>query len=140
MSKLSRRALAGAVGLAATGVVPAARAAAAFRNPDAKLIAVCAEFIARDRQVNAIYDGPNAIVDDDAAAAAAKSVLLHMYALVDQMEALRASTARGIQARAASLAQHAGGGEFSFDAEGTITCRMLDYLLRDAAAIGASVG
>ncbi len=120
------------VGLAGAGL----GAAVAAPNPDADLLAVCAEFNACDLRQRAIYDGPDAVEDDGKAALAAAPIFARMDALLDRMEHLRAATPAGIAARAGSLAQHSGGWEFSFDARGTITGRLLDYLLRDVAALG----
>jgi len=119
------------IGLAGAGL----DAAAAAPNPDADLLAVCAEFNACDLRQRAIYDGPNAIEDDGKAGQAAAPIFARMHTLLDHMAHLRAVSAAGIAARAGSLAQHSGGMEFSFDAQGTITGRLLDYLLRDAAAL-----
>lgn len=120
------------VGLAGAGL----GAAAAAPNPDADLFAVCAEFNACDLRQRAIYDGPDAVEDDGKAALVAAPIFAQMHTLLDHMEHLRAATPAGIAARAGSLAQHSGGRAFSFDAQGTITGRLLDYLLRDAAALG----
>lgn len=122
------------IGLAGAGL----DAAAAAPNPDADLLAVCAEFNACDLRQRAIYDGPDAVEDDGKAALAAAPIFAQMYTLLDRMEHLRAATPVGIAARAGSLAQHSGGREFSFDAQGTITGRLLDYLMRDAAALGGA--
>jgi len=122
------------IGLAGAGL----DSAAAAPNPDADLLAVCAEFNACDLRQRAIYDGPNAIEDDGKAGQAAAPIFARMDALLDHMEHLRAASPAGIAARAGSLAQHSGGREFSFDAQGTITGRLLDYLLRDAAALGSA--
>ncbi len=111
-------------------------AAAAAPNPDADLLAVCAEFNACDLRQRAIYDGPNAIEGDEEGALATAPIFAKMHTLLDRMEHLRAASAAGIAARAGSLAQHSGGWVFSFDARGTITGRLLDYLMRDAAALG----
>ncbi len=120
------------IGLAGAGF----DVAAAAPNADADLLAVCAEFNACDLRQRAIYDGPDAMEDDGKAALAAAPIFARMHTLLDHMAHLRAASAAGIAARAGSLAQHSGGREFSFDAQGTITGRLLDYLLRDAAALG----
>jgi hypothetical protein len=120
---------------AAVVLVGAARHAVAVPNPDADLLAVCAEFNVCDVRQRAVYDGPGAIEDDGKATLAAAPIFARMDALLNQMEHLRAASATGIAARAGSLAQHSGGMESSFDAQGTITGRLLDYLLRDAAAL-----
>ena len=95
-----------------------------------------AEFVACDRQQRAIYDGPDAIEDEDEAAAATRPIFARMHDLLDRMEQLRALTSDGVAARARSLAQHSGDGAFSFDTRTTITGRLLGFLLRDAAAVG----
>ena len=56
------------------------------------------------------------------------------------MQRLRATTAAGVLARAQVLAQHAGDFSFSFDYRSTKTGRLLDYLLRDAAALAGEQG
>ncbi len=119
------------IGLAGAGL----DAAAAAPNPDADLLAVCTEFNACDLRQRAIYDGPDVTDDDGKAGQAAAPIFARMDALLDHMEHLRAASPAGIAARAGSLAQHSGGWAFSFDARGTITGRLLDYLLRDAAAL-----
>jgi hypothetical protein len=111
-------------------------AAAAAPNPDADLLAVCAEFNACDLRQRAIYDGPDAVEDDGRAALAAAPIFARMDALLNRMEHLRAASPAGIAARAGSLAQHSGGWAFSFEGRGTITGRLLDYLMRDAALLG----
>ena len=120
------------IGLASAGL----DAAAAAPNPDADLLAACAEFNACDLQQRAIYDGPNSIEDDDEAAVASAPIFTRMDALLDCMEHLRAASHAGIAARAGSLAQHAGHWAFSFDERSTMTGRLLDHLMRDAAALG----
>jgi len=119
-------------------VLGCAGAAAAAPNPDADLLAVCAEFNACDVRQRAIYDGPDAVKDDGKAALAAAPIFARMEVLLNRMEDLRAASSIGIAARAGSLAQHSGGMESSFDAQGTITGRLLDYLMRDAAALGSA--
>ena len=115
---------------------PALAVAAVTTGSDAKLLGVCAEFVACDRQQRAIYDGPDAIEDEDEAAAATRPIFARMHDLLDRMEQLRALTSDGVAARARSLAQHSGDGAFSFDTRTTITGRLLGFLLRDAAAVG----
>ncbi len=131
---MNRRSLLSA-GPAAVALVGAAGHAVAAPNPDADLLAVCAEFNACDVRQRAIYDGPDAIEDDGKAALAAAPIFARMEVLLNRMEDLRAASSIGIAARAGSLAQHSGGMESSFDAQGTITGRLLDYLLRDVAAL-----
>ncbi len=130
---MNRRGLLAAVPALTLGC---AGAAVAAPNPDADLLAICAEFNACDVRQRAIYDGPDAVEDDGKAALAAAPIFARMEVLLNRMEDLRAASAIGITARAGSLAQHSGGMEFSFDAQDTITGRLLDYLLRDAAALG----
>lgn len=120
------------IGLASAGL----DAAAAAPSPDADLLAACAEFNACDLQQRAIYDGPDAIEDDEGAAAAAAPIFTRMNAILDCMEHLRAASSAGVAARAGSLAQHAGDWMFSFDERSTMTGRLLNYLMRDAAALG----
>ncbi len=122
-------------GPAAVALVGAAGHAVAAPNPDADLLAVCTEFNACDVRQRAIYDGPDAVEDDGKAALAAAPIFARMDAVLNRMEHLRAASSIGIAARAGSLAQHSGGMESSFDAQGTITGRLLDYLLRDVAAL-----
>ena len=110
--------------------------AAAVPNPDVDLIAACAEFNACDLRQRAIYDGPDALDDDEASGQAAAPIFVQMHTLLDRMEHLRATSHAGIAARAGSLAQHCGQWAFSFDARNTIAGRLLDYLMRDAAALG----
>ncbi len=110
-------------------------AAAAAPNPDADLLAACAEFNACDLRQRPIYDGPDTMEDDEKAALAAAPIFAQMHTLLNRMERLRAASPAGIAARAGSLAQHSAGWEFSFDARDTITGRLLDYLMRDAAAL-----
>ncbi len=132
MAQSSRRVML-RTSLALPLAAPAFAAAAFTTGDDAELIGVCAEFIACDRRQRAIYDGPDD-VDDDEAAAATAPIFARMKGLLAQMEQLRATTSDGIAARAQSLAQHSGEGAFSFDARSTITGRLLACLLRDAAA------
>lgn len=122
------------IGLAGAGL----GAAAAMPNPDAELLAVCAEFNACDLRQRAIYDGPDAVEDDEKAALATAPIFARMRALLNHMEHLRAVSPAGIAARAGSLAQHSGHWEFSFDARDTIPGRLLDYLMRDASALGSA--
>ncbi len=129
---------AGAV--AAKTVLPlAARAGEGAKSafPDADLIAVCAEFDACDRQATTIHGtGPDSIVDDGKADAASTPLRARMHALLDRMEDLRATTPPGIQARAHSLAQHGGHGEYTFDCPTTMAGRLLHMLMRDSVALG----
>jgi hypothetical protein len=106
--------------------------AAELPRPDAELIAICAEFIACDQQQRAIWNGT---ATDAECAAATAPIFARMEALLDQMEKIRAHTTEGIAARACSLAQHSGEWHFSFDVPDTYTGRLLDYLMRDAAAL-----
>lgn len=103
---------------------------------DAELIRLCAEHIVCEQQIRAICDGPDAVDDDDQKSAVLTPIFARQRELVDQMEHLRATTFDGITARAQSLEQHNREWEFSFDARDTFTGRLLDYLLRDAAALG----
>ncbi len=134
---MNRRSLLSA-GPAAMVLVGVAGDAVAGPNPDADLLAVCAEFNVCDLRQRAIYDGPDATDDDGKAGQAVAPIFARMDALLDRMEHLRAASPAGIAARAGSLAQHSGGMEFSFDARGTLTGRLLDYLLRDVAALGGA--
>ena len=79
-------------------------------------------------------------MDDDEANVVSAPIFARRDVLLDRMDELRATTAAGIQARAHSLALHAGHGDYSFDAEDTIPGRLLHYLMRDSAALGGSVG
>ncbi len=97
---------------------------------------VCAAFDAHELAQQAVYEGPAAIVDDDAADAAAAPHLGRMGELVDQMEALHATTPAGIAARVHTLALHAGHGHYSFSYGDGTAGRLLRQLLRDAAALG----
>ena len=110
-----------------------------YASPDAELIAVCAEFDACDRQVNTVHGtGPGCIVDDTEATTATGPLFTRVGILLDRMDALRAATPAGIQARAHSLAQHGRHGEYSFDCPTTMVGRLLAYLMRDAAALGGA--
>ena len=104
-------------------------------HPDAELIAVCTEFEAAEIWVRAVYNGPNAVVDDEQAELAAAIERDQMSVLLERMDALRASTPAGVQARAHTLALHNGDWGFSFDSDTTTTGRLLGYLMRDAAAL-----
>ena len=61
-----------------------------------------------------------------------------MHVLLDRMDELRATTPAGIQARAHSLALHAGHGQYSFDCNDSMVGRLLTYLMRDSAALAGS--
>lgn len=122
---------------AATAVLVAIGGAAPLPPPrlDAELIQACRAMMAAQRAYDAIYDGPDAIEDDDAAARAAAPFAAQWETLLPELERLRASTSEGIKARAAALAAHNGHFGSSFDHRDTMTGRMLDYLLRDAAVL-----
>ncbi len=105
-------------------------------DPDAALIAICDEIVAIELACFEIYDGPNAIVGDDAAKAASAPLNLRMDALLDEMEPLRAVTAAGVLARARALAAHNSDFGFSFDWPDSMAGRLLTCLMRDAAALG----
>ena len=125
---------------AASVMLPGAVKAGTVANPDADLLAICAEFDVCERQTSIIHGtGPDCVVDDDEADVASAPFFARMYALLDRMKELRATTPAGIQARAHSLAQHAGHGEYSFDYGETIPGRLLIYLMRDSAALGGLV-
>ena len=120
-------------------VLPLAARAEPAPHPDAGLIAVCAAFEAWERQINIIRGtGPDCVVDDDEANVVSAPIFARRDVSLDRMDELRATTAAGIQARAHSLALHAGHGDYSFDAEDTIPGRLLHYLMRDSAALGGS--
>ena len=128
-----RNFLAGAAGLAVGtggGLVSAAS------RPDAELIGLCAAFDAHEMAVQVIYDGPARTIPDDEAAALAFPHHERMGELMDQMEPLHATTPTGIAARARTLSLHAGHGHYSFDYNDGTAGRLLQFLLRDAAALG----
>ena len=99
-----RRLLAGVASVAiAGGVLPVASGHAA-EHPDAKLIAVCAEHRRIHWAFEAYYDTlPDGNIDDDDPAWA---MLDPVDALVEQIVALRATTAEGHLARGRALAFH----------------------------------
>lgn len=121
------------------GAVSTQSGSANTANPDAELISVCAEFDALYQKTIDIHEGPNAIADDDLAAAAVAPLDQRMDTLLDRMETLQATTPRGIQARARSLALNASEGWhkgwFTMDALETVPGRLLSYLMRDAGRI-----
>lgn len=137
-----RRALFAAAGAVVIGSGITAGAAASVADlvpaePDADLIRLCGEFVALERQWRAIYDGPNAIADDDEAEVASANVGGRMNRVLDEIEVMRAVTAGGILAMAHALAAENGDFGCSFDYPDTVPDRLLTCLLRDAAAIGA---
>ncbi len=126
-------------GAMAVKTVPPMVARAEGTTPDAELIAVCAEFDVCERRTCIIHGtGPDCIVDDTEANVASAPVFARMHALLDRMDELRATTPAGIQARAHSLAQHGGHGQYSFDCDTSMVGRLLAYLMRDSAALGGS--
>jgi hypothetical protein len=109
-------------------------AASATPNPDAELLAACAEFVDLDRQYRALCDSYGAEdVPDDAAAPLERRIVF----VVDRMCALRATTVEGFRARGASLVHYMP--EIAKDGQEYINDRVLAALLRDLVAGGAEV-
>ena len=104
-------------------------------NPDADLIRLCREMVDLELAYRAIYDGPNAIPDDEGARGATSGMVDRIDAIVTEIEDLHATTAAGVLARAHTLAVQNGDFGSSFDWPETVIGRQLDYLLRDAAAL-----
>ena len=129
----TRRTLLRAAPALAIGV--AVPVSAANHQPDVELIEACAEYRRTEEQERAVYDGPNAVWDDDEARVVAAPYSARCDVLLDRLGELRAATPAGIHARAQTLAQHNGAFVFSFDGGGAAG-RMLAYLLRDAAELG----
>ena len=107
----------------------------ADQHPDAALIRACADFEATDSKIRAIYNGPDLLYDDDAAAAAALPMERQLFALLDTMETLTAQTPLGVVARARLLHTHNGHGHYGWGGEGTTTARVLAYVMRDAMGL-----
>jgi len=138
MSKASRRNM---LGIAAASMLMPAVAAASMpkhhplpASPDAELLAACAAFDALERQYVALYDGPDAIEDDDECEAAARPIRLKQKPLLDKLTNLRATTLEGHLARIRSLVLE----DQQLDIEELATSsyinqRLLGMVLRDLA-------
>jgi hypothetical protein len=101
---LHRRAiLAGTAALAASAASAAAPAALAAPSPDARLIALCAEFDRLERRIGDLFDGPGAIDDDAARDAAVTPIFAQQAALLPEILTLRATTLEGLAARARTM-------------------------------------
>lgn len=131
----SRRSLASGAVAALLGTAGVSAASPAPADIDADLIKLCAEFRGLQDAFCAIYDGSAAIRDDDEAKAAARPVLARQNSLLIALGDARAQSAVGIQARAETLAHYAGNWSHSFDHRDTVPGRLLDHLMRDAAAL-----
>ena len=137
----SRRTLFAAAGavILGSGVTAGAAASVADLVPtetDAELIRFCRELVDVELAYRAIYDGPDAILDDERAIAASSGMMERLEAIVGEIEDMQATTAEGILARAHALAFQNGDFACSFDwREDTIIGRQLDCLLRDALAL-----
>jgi len=105
-------------------------------NPDAALIALCAEYEALERQIHTIYDSPARATTDEEATAHAAPLEKNLGAMLGTLEAMQAQTAAGVHARVRLMAAHNGDGGFSWDGDG-VAGRLLACALRDAVHIEA---
>jgi len=90
-----------AVAAMATGVAVSAGAVPA--NPDAELVALCADFDALERRIDALFEGVSAL-DFDAADAAACVIEVDQRRVLDRICTLTPTTDEGCRAVARSLA------------------------------------
>jgi hypothetical protein len=126
MSIVSRRRLAvgGVSLLGLAGAIAVAQAAPV--HPDTELMALCAAFEETEARWVAICDAAGSDDIDDHVVSAEQNALL------DRMDALRATTIDGISARARTLAVVGGHGEWSLDvSHETPHGRLVIGLLRD---------
>lgn len=86
---------------AALGALPilAAMPAHAVRGPDAEVISLCSQYGVLSRRILALYDGPNAIEDDDEREKAIAPITEDLHALLARIGPMRASTTAGLLAR-----------------------------------------
>ncbi len=138
----TRRSLFAGAGAVVMGAGITAGAAASVADlvpveaePDADLVRLCGEFIGLELQWRAIYDGPEAVKDDDEAEALSTSIGERMNAMMDDMKGMQATTSAGILAWAHALAVTNGDFGCSFDYPDTVPGCLLECLLRDAATV-----
>ncbi|MGI4809893.1 MAG: hypothetical protein ACRYF2_17490 [Janthinobacterium lividum] len=105
---------------------------------DTVLVRLCGEFIKLEGVIHDIYDGPNASHNEGVASLTAAPTQARQQQIIAELGDVQAATAVGVLARARALAAFNGHFGFSFDhPDDDGAGRMLAYLLRDAAAIGA---
>jgi hypothetical protein len=123
----------GAFGLLAAGAF--GRAAPAVANPDAEIIRLCAAFSALEVRVKAAFYGPDAIRNDDDRDAVLDPIREEQEDLLLRITALRATTLRGIVARAAMYVFWDEGFPEDWEGTGTWDQMMLLALVRDASGV-----
>jgi hypothetical protein len=138
----TRRGLLGASAtLAAIGFAGPAQAiagtlspAADAAHPDAALIALCAQFEATEARMRGLYDGPNAVSDDEAELTVPRLDEV-LCGLLPRLNVSQAKTPAGVHAGARLLAAHNGHGDFSWEDPDTMAGMLLGHVIRDAAAV-----
>jgi len=109
----SRRALFGGAAAMLTGgasIVALGASETAGGNPDAELIALCAEFERCEEAINDFYSHGRTPIEDDQLREAAQDPLWQRQCdLADKIDASRASTLEGARARARAIVTYNGG-------------------------------
>jgi len=102
-STTSRRRLLAAAPPAVLALSGAAVAASAAPNPDAELVALCADFVVLERRIDALFEGVSAL-EFDAADVAACVIEVDQRQVLDRICALTPATDEGCRAVVRSLA------------------------------------
>jgi hypothetical protein len=130
----SRRGVLSFAGLLPLAIVPPLPAIAADPNPDAELIAACAEFDRLEAAQRALNGAEN--LEAEAAADEARTPLYEAQdALVDRMHSIRAVTLAGTAALARSLV---GWAPDLVETQGDIESLLLSAILRGLTGISAT--
>ena len=133
---LANTACAAAVGTAALPPV----AIAGTHHPDAQLIRLAEQFIANEQAIHAEpCDEEPDTPEADQAEQRMRRLVTTQAVLTRQLDAVQATTADGIAARARCLAVHNADLAFAMDCPNTTTGRLARQLIRDAMPEGNTV-
>ncbi len=116
------------------GAEPPAQLEAPMHD-DAELIALCGEFDDLRRQIDALFEGPGRIANEEERDVAAAPLEAAQDALVERICAMRASTIEGYRARLVSAALY-DPSIFHLSGEGFPAHRMVGAVIRDLIGEG----
>ena len=124
---------------AALGALPVlvASTALAGRHPDAELIGLCSQYNVLTRRIVALYEGPNAIVDDDERDEAIDPISDDQHDLLLRIGPIRATTMAGLLARIEMLVLENPQMLREPDPDDYRESQMLGALLRDGMGLKA---
>jgi hypothetical protein len=115
----------------AAGLPKAATATTTPAHPDVELIADCAELVRLEASLWDMLDGPNAIMDEEAAEAAGDAIDARIHHHGDRICAAVPTTLDGHAARARALRALKSGALADFTRYTTLDAKLLTALLRD---------